>query len=447
MPNPLLPPEDPGYYYGSVLPFRQKLGADGQPVGSAEWAMPGMVRGVLDALALPGDVLSGAIDPMSPQGTERAANFGLSLGMMSRALPTGEAGALGSFTGWHGTPHLFEPEPGAPLGRFRNEAIGSGEGAQAYGWGHYVAGQKGVADSYRQTLSRPDTLFNGQSVTNLLHNTPVANFTPEQIALSSVHDNAILGATDAVQQAIRDLHDSIEGYNTVKKKNSILEPWTPLHEQEIANVRTALSWLQKNQQGFSHDSGGALLHLEVKPEEHELLDWDKPLGGQSQHVQDTLAGLGISQLDLLKHIGVSPDSVRASGPGGRFGVGADIYRMMSQAHGGGDNSARLASETLHEAGIPGLRFLDQNSRQIQQQITDAQHGLKLLQTMPPEWANTPGGKDAARNIEILQDKITNLRVKPLSHNYVIFHPDNIRITGRNGQMLDPVDHNPFHGGQ
>ena len=35
---------------------------------------------------------------------------------------------------YHGTPHRFAPEPDLPLGRFRSEKIGSGEGAQAYGY-------------------------------------------------------------------------------------------------------------------------------------------------------------------------------------------------------------------------------------------------------------------------------------------------------------------------
>src|SRR5216684_3880194 len=42
---------------------------------------------------------------------------------------------------WHGT-------AAAPFDQFSDEAIGSGEGAQTFGWGHYVAGKKEVAESY-----------------------------------------------------------------------------------------------------------------------------------------------------------------------------------------------------------------------------------------------------------------------------------------------------------
>lgn len=49
---------------------------------------------------------------------------------------------------WHGSPHDFD--------EFKDEAIGSGEGAQVYGHGHYVAEQPEVARSYRDNLSMVD---------------------------------------------------------------------------------------------------------------------------------------------------------------------------------------------------------------------------------------------------------------------------------------------------
>lgn len=50
------------------------------------------------------------------------------------------------FSVWHGSPHLFE--------QFLLEAIGRGEGYQAFGWGLYFAERRGVAEDYRRKLSR-----------------------------------------------------------------------------------------------------------------------------------------------------------------------------------------------------------------------------------------------------------------------------------------------------
>ena len=55
---------------------------------------------------------------------------------------------------FHGTPHVFPSEEGAPLGRFRDDKIGSGEGAQAFTYGHYVSGAEALAEEYRRNLTK-----------------------------------------------------------------------------------------------------------------------------------------------------------------------------------------------------------------------------------------------------------------------------------------------------
>ena len=45
---------------------------------------------------------------------------------------------------WHGSPHTFD--------KFSTSAIGTGEGAQAYGHGLYFAENEGVARGYRDAL-------------------------------------------------------------------------------------------------------------------------------------------------------------------------------------------------------------------------------------------------------------------------------------------------------
>lgn len=47
---------------------------------------------------------------------------------------------------WHGTPHDFD--------QFDHSKMGSGEGFQVYGWGTYLTETKGVAEGYRDKLSR-----------------------------------------------------------------------------------------------------------------------------------------------------------------------------------------------------------------------------------------------------------------------------------------------------
>ena len=73
----------------------------------------------------------------------------IAIGGLQGATVGGLLGGLGGYglgkvaqklntqTAWHGSPYKFD--------KFSNEAIGTGEGAQAHGYGHYVAKDKGVA--------------------------------------------------------------------------------------------------------------------------------------------------------------------------------------------------------------------------------------------------------------------------------------------------------------
>jgi len=54
---------------------------------------------------------------------------------------------------YHGTPHTLPPTPRNPLGEFDASKIGTGEGAQAYGHGIYTAEAPGVAKGYAEQLS------------------------------------------------------------------------------------------------------------------------------------------------------------------------------------------------------------------------------------------------------------------------------------------------------
>lgn len=60
--------------------------------------------------------------------------------------------------GWHGSGKDFE--------RFAMQMIGTGEGAQAYGWGLYFAGNRNIAEWYRKRLTERNTIeFEGQEYT------------------------------------------------------------------------------------------------------------------------------------------------------------------------------------------------------------------------------------------------------------------------------------------
>jgi hypothetical protein len=63
-------------------------------------------------------------------------------GSLNRGMAKGQRGAIL----FHGSPHKFD--------NFDSEKIGTGEGAQAYGYGLYLAESKNVADEYAGKLSQ-----------------------------------------------------------------------------------------------------------------------------------------------------------------------------------------------------------------------------------------------------------------------------------------------------
>lgn len=69
-------------------------------------------------------------------------------------------------TAYHGTPHVFD--------KFNLKAIGTGEGAQAHGWGLYFAKNKAIAARYREYLTSKNTtpklLYKGEPIENLPEN-------------------------------------------------------------------------------------------------------------------------------------------------------------------------------------------------------------------------------------------------------------------------------------
>lgn len=60
---------------------------------------------------------------------------------------------------WHGSPHLFD--------EFSLDFIGSGEGAQAHGWGLYFAKSQAVAEGYRKRLTQSVLTYDGKELTEL----------------------------------------------------------------------------------------------------------------------------------------------------------------------------------------------------------------------------------------------------------------------------------------
>ena len=203
---------------------------------------------------------------------------------------------------------LFRSKTGFKLNR-----IGSGEGAQVYGHGIYFASQKDVAESYRSDLASTITV-DGKP---LLANNRRVGTTGNKDA-----DDFLVSHKGNVDAAIADARD---GFPDVVEKLESLRG-----KVEVKNE-------------------GQLYSVEI-PEDEDLLDWDKPLSEQPQKVRDALE-LHRAEFEMERGTPTSkhPDLKT---------YGSTIYGHIEEMLG----SPQAASEYLLKLGIPGLRYLDGNSR-------------------------------------------------------------------------------------
>ncbi|MCT8857532.1 DEAD/DEAH box helicase family protein [Shewanella xiamenensis] len=187
---------------------------------------------------------------------------------------------------YHGTPHTWDNN------RVSLNHIGSGEGAQTYGWGAYFAGNREVAESYRRGLAGRDTFYKGQRVADM------------PLASESLHANIVRTAANYYNVRIdTSLEGDIEGVkeDTIQDFESELEQWLtslkeyPEHradiEPEIQRRREALEASKKfDYSGLNHKTNGNLYQVDV-PEDSDLLSFDDAVEKQPKAVREKLANL------------------------------------------------------------------------------------------------------------------------------------------------------------
>ena len=224
---------------------------------------------------------------------------------------------------WHGTPHVWAPEPGFPHGRPRLDKMGTGEGAQAYGWGWYSSDHPATAGTYAAKLA------NGS------------------MPMPPVIRNGFYGkdgrwyVKDAsgnysVQELDGDFH-------TVKK-------------EDFAN---AYQWAMDDYKAKS--KAGSLYQLDIPDDVLPyLLDLDKPLSEQTKEVRSRIE----PARNWLSGINGFTESARKLFADGTA-TGRDLYNTLVgelSRQGNVGINQKAASEYLASIGVVGNRYLDGQSR-------------------------------------------------------------------------------------
>jgi RNA polymerase sigma factor (sigma-70 family) len=310
--------------------------------------------------------LKGKTDAVSDDTTLSAARTQPSSRLrFANAEITTEAAniTLGAARTYHGTPHKVD--------KFSTDKIGTGEGAQAYGWGLYFAESKSVGESYQRKLS-------------------VSN--------------------EYARMAMEFKGNRAEALAYMRS-----DSW----DQSNEDVKFAIQEL------LSDDFGGNLYTVDLNVETEDLIDWDKRLSEQSPKVQ---AALKAVQSDSL----LWKDTIagKIGNP-----VGGALYKTLTatwpdaEFSRDGIDPKKKASEALLVAGIPGIRYLDGVSRGSNSSIW--QDGSQWAVT----YADATAGQSTTKRFATQAEAKAFDDSLERTYNYVVFDENLIRILAENGEQV------------
>ena len=315
---------------------------------------------------------------------------------------------------YHGTPHRG-------IDRFSTEKIGTGEGAQAYGWGLYFAGHKSIAEFYRKQLQGGPL---GVHITDAMNR-----------ALGVTYSDATSAADliDTVQSALGEGPEAVRAAIIRAADKMSRSPYDATRARG-ERVRELAS-NDKLVEAVDREARGQLYTVHI-PHDDEMLDYDARLSEQPAKVKEALASLGFpDKVYMIEGPGVEVKGPAANGfatldeaqrritrdnlnakPVQRPSplTGKDAYKELSKRLG----SDKAASELLAEVGVPGLRYLDAGSRGVQAKrdtrnyVVFQDKAVEITGTLYSRKRDTPEFKKWFGN-----SKVVDAQGKPL----VVYH--------------------------
>ncbi len=367
----LAAPELTGYLTEPEPSYESRLRAAGAGMSPDAQLIPNRAGKVPEtgdprAVGAMGDVLNLATSAMPMGGASKAAMIAAPFAARAmRGATKLEEVVPKGIRAYHGSPHDFD--------KFSLSQIGTGEGAQVFGHGLYFAENPATAEYYRNYISHIGTNWDDP--------VSVAKYLSDKY-----------GGRDA----------AIAG--------------TKIHPQTDRTTRDAVRLLQEGMDLPARKGRMYEVNINARPE--QFLDWDKPLASKTP-IREMLADIG------MKGTGSPYGDVRNAAKDTFLAAqnpnltGEGVYRSLARAAvrpedvrpGFDAKSPMRATEALREAGIPGIRYLDQGSREAVelQKIID--------QSISPD------------RVRQAQERLA--QIKPTS-NYVVFDDKLIDILRKYG---------------
>ena len=313
--------------------------------------------------------------------------------------------AKSKIKGYHGSPHSFD--------NFDFSHMGSGEGAQAFGWGGYLGGLEDTAIGYRDALSQGNKVVSidgvrGAAPTDIeswiLSQGGDAKKAYSKLSTSSAakekSDNLLTASkSDELGMGFSEYDMALMDYNEFQKKLS-----------EIKSLEG---------KSIKLEPSGNMYEVEFDAVSDDLLDWDAPISSQSQKVKDAFYKFSDSKRGKKTAKSLGYDSLRESV--GKYGEleGSDIYELIYEGMPSNDDyglSQKRVSDYLNKNGVKGVKYADGGSRNTDWQLSTPDT------TVSGKWmvkdANQPNSKGLQYDDEIEAKNALNQRGN--TSNYVVF---------------------------
>jgi hypothetical protein len=285
--------------------------------------------------------LAAAGGKVAGEGAKRLVNALVSRPAPSRSgLPPTAKDQRGAIA-WHGSPYQFS--------KFDGDRIGSGEGVQAFGDGHYFAENKDVAEIYHKKLSAGFPLSfekDGKTVEDAA--AFAEYFRPGRIVKGYGGMDKVLNfqppKEPGGQWGVRVVEVNADGSEKVSARPRVHA--TAPEPKQLAEFMRKEGWKPQK-------SGGVYTVDIPDPAIAQMLDRDAPLKDQPPAVQEALRKIMQLPLDSSSR---KIFSDREKTTGGAFYDFLDIDdNLKSKAN---------AAQLLRESGVPGARYLDGFSRKV-----------------------------------------------------------------------------------
>ena len=250
---------------------------------------------------------------------------------------------------------------GADFDEFKLEKIGTGEGAQAYGYGLYFADKEDIATYYKNMMQRSVDIDGNPYIRG--------NNINDELIDPEIADD--LGATNGDLEA------------AIKNSEEFLQEM--IADDNVAAIRSTSRELEKLKELrgriTSSDQEGKMYKVGLEPKPEDMLDYQIPIEQQPENIQQTVKkalsyiypdvkdpALSMRGSDLqnaiINRVAVSRGNIeKMSDP-----IDADIARIDPNNE---KTDAAIAAQIMLEQGIPGMKYRDAGSRGGAKSIKDA----------------------------------------------------------------------------